>query len=205
MTPQAEQVLPLGAWSSLACWGCFICTSADAEVFPTLSVLRSSAALCFFISQVEGSLSGWGSRGACGRGQLELKGFPFGCVFHEGMSLLPPPPAPYHGFHPQTQHVTRAVNNSTSFETLPPMFGSLLGKQRCLHSDISWCEVLDRDQVPSGLPLCLPFSCVQTAELEELCVTILWESKLALVNSPQSSMNWILYKLRSSGVEPPFP
>ena len=115
------------------CWG-----------LPYPSVCFGSLHMCVFISQVEWQPPEWvGSRGACGRGQLELKGFPFGCAFHEGMSLLPPPPpAPYSGFHPHTQHVTRAINNSTSFETLPPTFGSLLGKQRCLHSDITWCEVL---------------------------------------------------------------
>ena len=125
-------------------WGCFICTSADVEVFPTPQCALGPCTCASSFHRRSGNLlSGWGSRRACGRGQLELKGFPFGCVFHEGMSLLPPPPlAPYSSFHPQTQRVTRAVNNSTSFETLPPTFGSLLGKQRCLHSDISWCEVL---------------------------------------------------------------
>lgn len=45
-------------------------------------------------------------------------------------------------FSPSNPACYQSINNSTSFETLPPMFGSLLGKQRCLHSDISWCEVL---------------------------------------------------------------
>lgn len=84
-------------------------------------------------------------------------------------------------FTPQTQHVTRAVNNSTSFETLPPMFGSLLGKQRCLHSDISWCEVLTGTRCHQ-VCLCAYLSVVFKQQSWKSCVTILWESKLALVN-----------------------
>lgn len=85
-----------------------------------------------------------GSWGACGRGQLELKGFPLGLPFREGMSpFLPPPPSPCSDFHPHTpKQVTRAGNNSASLETLPPAFGSLLENQICLQSDITWCGIL---------------------------------------------------------------
>lgn len=135
-----------------------------------------------------------GSWGACGRGQLELKGFPLGLPFREGMSpFLPPPPSPCSDFHPHTpKQVTRAGNNSASLETLPPAFGSLLEKQICLQSDIRLVWNFGRDQMPSGSPLCSSFMRAQT-ELEERCVIILsdflWESTLALVSSPQSSMN----------------
>lgn len=143
--PSRSKSFHLALGPVLLILGCFICTSADAEESSLpLSVLRVLARVTSSFHRWSGGLlSGWGPSGACGRGQFGAERLHL-VVFSRGNvpATLHTPPAPYHGFHPQTQHVTRAVNNSTSFETLPPMFGSLLGKQRCLHSDISWCEVL---------------------------------------------------------------